>query len=78
MAQLLKNAGKFLLQRGEIPVVADDEIGARHADDAGRAHFYAIVEDVLEDPELPAPQLDWLAGAGPRMAKLFREGRMVR
>src|SRR5215211_4745256 len=28
-AQLLKNQGEFLLQRGEIPVVADDVIGAR-------------------------------------------------
>lgn len=62
----------------QLPEALDAEIGARHAADAGRAHFYAFLRQEIDDLDQRAPDFDWFARAAPRMVEHFRAGKMVR
>ena len=52
-------------------------VGSLHERDADRAHFYAADLHLLDDADMPAPDLDGFERAGKAMAPLLSEGRLV-
>ena len=60
-----------------MPDHVTERVGALHANDAMRAHFYTVETGAIDDLELPEMQFKYFDRAAPVMAKLFKEGRLI-
>ena len=60
-----------------MPDQMTERVGALHANDAIRAHFYAVETGAIDDLELPEMQFKYFDRAAPVMAKLFKEGKLI-
>jgi hypothetical protein len=62
----------------DLPEKLKQHVGAGHTGaTADLAHFYTLHWAIMDDPEMPAPDLDAFEGESVRMAALFSEGELI-
>ncbi len=60
-----------------LPLQIDEFVGALHASEAHRAHFYVVEIGAIDDLEMPPLNMAFFDRASTAMATLFKEGKLI-
>ncbi len=60
-----------------LPKQIDERVGALHASEADRAHFYVVEIGAIDDLEMPPLDMAFFDRASKAMAKLFKDAKLV-